>query len=97
MNATEVIGGWAFVALGLCGMASFVVGMINGFRAMANRKEGVPLFAHWYESPSYIVFRPSRLTDRGLAARRRCFYGFAGFIICGVTAIAIGVLTGATH
>jgi hypothetical protein len=43
------------------------------FRTVANRKEGVPLFPNWYESPFNIIFRPHQLTERGLIARRRCF------------------------
>jgi hypothetical protein len=62
-------------------VASWFVGVVNMFRAVANRKEGAPLCPHWYESPFNYLFRPSQLTDRGLSARRLCFYGFVGFFL----------------
>jgi hypothetical protein len=67
------------------------IGVVNMFRVVANRKDGVPLFPNWFESPFNILFRPSQLTDRGIIARRKCFYGFIGFIlscaILGVVAV----------
>jgi hypothetical protein len=67
----QAIGTVAFAAAVLGGMASGVVAIVNMFRTVAYRKDGVPLFPHWYVSPFNVVFRPDQLTDRGLAARRR--------------------------
>jgi hypothetical protein len=97
MDPTQVVGTLAFFAACLSGMACLVVVLVNMFRAVANRKEGVPLFPNWYESPFNILFRPSQLTDRGLSARRWCFYGVVGFFIFCASGIAIGVLTGVAH
>jgi len=78
-------------------MASMMVCFVNMFRAVAHRKDGVPIFPSWYESPFNILFQPSQLTDQGLSARRWCFYGFGGFWIFGAVAMAIGLLTGVAH
>jgi hypothetical protein len=94
MNAMEVIGGLVVAVAFLCAFSSWVIATVNMFRTVANRKDGVPLFPNWYESSFNILFRPSQLTDRGLSARRWCFYGVAGFIISCALAIAISELTG---
>ena len=73
-------------------LVSWFVATINMFRTVANRKEGVPLFPHWHESPWNILFRPHQLTERGLTARRRCFQGVVGFLICAVIGMIAGVL-----
>ena len=94
MNATGVIGGLVVAVAFLCALASWIVALVNMFRTVANRKDGVPLFPSWYQGPFNILIRPSQLTDRGLSARCRCFYGFAGFVISCDVAAAVGGLTG---
>ncbi len=87
----EVISG-TMVAISLVGaIVSWFTCVINLFRMVANRKEGVPLFQTWYDSPWNIIFRPHLLTERGLAARRRCMLGFAGFVLF----IFLGMAAGA--
>ena len=68
--AILVLGGFA------CGL----IVVINMFRTVANRRPEIPLFRSWWESPFNILFQPSLLTERGLSARRWCFYGLLGFL-----------------
>jgi hypothetical protein len=70
-------------------LLSWLMGMVNSFVMIANRKEGVPLFPTRWESPVYIIFRPANLTERGLQARRRCIWGIVGFVVIGaITVVA---------
>jgi hypothetical protein len=83
--ASEIVIAVAFVAAIGC----WFVGVVNMFRAVANRKEGVPLFQSWLGNPFNILFQPALLTERGLTARRRCFYGLVGFVIsCAIAGAA---------
>jgi hypothetical protein len=77
----EAIIGTIVAAAFIGAIASWFIAVVNVFRTVANRREGVPLFPIWFESPFNILFRPAQLTDRGLIARRRCFYGVIGFVL----------------
>jgi hypothetical protein len=88
----KVLGSLVWFATFLGIAVSWFVAVINMYRMISNRKEGVPLFPNWYESPGNIIFRPHQLTDRGLAARRWCIYGVVGFFVCWAVAFGIGML-----
>jgi hypothetical protein len=90
----EAMAGIVFVAAFVAAVVSWFVAAVSMFRMVANRKEGVPLFPAWYESPVNLVFRPRNLTDRGLSARRWLFYGFIGFIACLLLCVIAGSLAG---
>ena len=68
----------AILVLG--GFACWLIVLINMFRTVANRRPEIPLFRSWWESPFNILFQPFLLTERGLSARRWCFYGLLGFL-----------------
>jgi hypothetical protein len=93
----EIVATLAFIGACLGSFLCAFLVLVNMFRAVANRKEGVPIFPSWYESPFNILFRPHQLTERGLRARRLCLYGFAGFWLFAMLAVAIGTLTGVAH
>jgi len=57
-----------------------LVAAVNMFLAVRYRKPGVPLFPNEFSSPANILFMPSKLTERGLLARKRCFLGTIGFL-----------------
>jgi len=97
MNAVEAIGQAGFAAAIFGGFACWFICVINMFRAVQYRKPGVALFPSWYESPFNILFYPSQLTDRGLAARRWCFYGLCGLISCWIFAAIVGLSTGVAN
>jgi hypothetical protein len=63
-------------------VACWIIGVNNLFRPVVNRQEDIPLFSRIFESPIDILFRPSKLTEGGLIARRRCIYAFIGFLLC---------------
>lgn len=90
----KVVGLVAMVAVVCAGFYFVIIATVNMFRAVANRKEGVPLFPRWWIGPFTILVRPHQLTERGLAARRRVMYGTIGFFVCWLLGIAIGVVTG---
>jgi hypothetical protein len=63
------------------------------FLTVKYRKPEVPLFPHgMLYSPFNILFRPSKLTEKGLRARKRCVLGFAGFFTCVALVIMIATL-----
>lgn len=97
MDFVKLAGFIGFVGMFFGAFVCWVIATVNMFQVVANRKEGVPLFPHWWESPFNVVFRPQHLTDRGLAARRRCFYGTIGFIVFWLLGAAIGLVTGVAH
>lgn len=97
MNIITIIGGVLFGMTWLAGLYFILDSLINAFRAIAYRKEDVPLFPHWWESPFFILFRPEQLTDRGLIARHRFFMGIIGYLICWTLAILIAWITGVAH
>jgi hypothetical protein len=97
MNLVQALGYLGFVGACICAVICWFIAAINMFRTVAYRKPGVPLFPHWWESPFNILFRPSQLTARGLEARRWCFYGVVGFLVCGGFVMIVGVSTGVAH
>ena len=66
---------FAYAAMAI-GIVSFVVMVVNIYRAAANHKESQEVIANLN-----LIFTPSELTDRGLAARRWCIWGLAGFVL----------------
>ncbi len=94
MNFIQAIGKFAFVAAVLGGGTCWFVAVINMFRTVANRKPDVPLFPSWWQSPFNILFRPSQLTERGLSARRWCFYALAGSLVCWAFGMLVALTTG---
>jgi hypothetical protein len=92
MNALEMAGTVGFVGAGIAAVYCWWIGIMNMFRTVANRKLGVPLFPHWWESPFNILFRPWQLTDRGLDARRKCFLGMLGFVAFCVLSVIVGIV-----
>ena len=73
----------AYIARAI-GFLSFFVMAVNIFRAAANHKDGETVIANLS-----VLFAPNKLTERGLAARRWCMWGLAGFISSWL-AVAIG-------
>jgi hypothetical protein len=71
-------------SLMLVSAASFFACAIFLFRVNANRKEGVP-GAESFEG----VLNPDKLTERGLVARRYCYYGFAVGILSAVILVIL--------
>ncbi|MCE9546572.1 MAG: hypothetical protein K8T25_13780 [Planctomycetia bacterium] len=88
-------------AIGLLGVMTTTVGVfafgtmavMNMFRTTHHRKEGVPLYPR-LGSRFNLLFRPSQLTDRGLAARKKVLYATVGMVLCLVAELAIGLGTG---
>jgi hypothetical protein len=73
----------------LVSAASFLTGMIFMFRANANRNEGAP------GSMSFEgVLNPDKLTERGLVARRYCYYGLAVGLFCAVMVVILSKFVG---
>jgi hypothetical protein len=97
MTAGEVASYIGFAGSIVCGFCCGIIAVINAFRTISNRKAGVPLTEHWWQSPFNIVFSPSKLTKRGLSARRWFFYGIFGFFACYVFAAVIGKTTGVAN
>jgi len=91
----EALASLVFAAACMGGIASCFVATINLYRTVANRKDGVPLFQNWWDAPTNIIYYPHLLTERGLAARRKCFRGVGGFLLCCAIAAGAGVLAGA--
>ena len=78
--------------------ASFFFGMINAFIMSANRKDDVPLLPTWQEDPYSILNGTAFLTERGLKARRRCIFGFVGFVaIVGITVVGVQIIENFLH
>lgn len=96
-DVMQIAGTVLFVTFCLTGMASLLFSLVNMFRTVANRKEGVPLFPRPFFSPWMLIYQPSLLTERGLAARRSVFYGVAIFIVCWFAALIVGLATGVAH
>jgi hypothetical protein len=96
MEFTKVIGLIAFAAMLFGGIVCWFVSVVDIFRAVASRKEGVPLFAG-FGGPFSVLFRPQDLTERGLAARRWVAFGFIGFFVCALSGALVGVMTGVAH
>ena len=55
---------------------------VNLVLVVRNRKPGLPLQPHWFESPFNYIFRPESLTDKGLRASRRTFLATFGYFVC---------------
>jgi hypothetical protein len=74
---------FAYIAIAIA-FVSFFVMAVNIFRAAANHKDGENVIANLS-----VLFAQNKLTERGLAARRWCMWGLAGFIVMWL-AVAIG-------
>jgi hypothetical protein len=73
----------------MAGFVCWIVSATNMLRAVAHRKPGVPLWSR-SESPFRVLWEPALLTDRGLSARKWCFLGLAGFLVCLIAAVVSG-------
>ena len=80
------------VVLILCGTGSMVIYVINLHLANANRKVPISKLRRLFQME--ILYIPALLNERGLVARRRAIYGFAGFIVCWIAVMAVGLSTG---
>jgi hypothetical protein len=65
------------------------------FRTVALRKTGVSLWHGTGFNPFNLLLQPSKLSEAGLKARRRCFYSALGFFGCALLAGLVAVVTGA--
>jgi hypothetical protein len=74
---------WLLGSCAWCGCAVFsLVGTFNAVRMVQRRKPGVPIMEKLYESPFNLAFKPSKLTDEGLRARRLMFITLLAAAAC---------------
>jgi hypothetical protein len=65
--------------------------IVNMILMTRRRKPGVPYMRHFLDSPYNIMFRPGDLTEGGLLARNRIFWGVIGFFICFALVAGMGL------
>lgn len=90
----DSIGEFAFAACLVGGLVSWGVAVYNMFRTVALRKPGVSMWYGTLFNPFNLLLQPDKLTEAGLAARRRCFFGVAGFFICCILGVVVGLAFG---
>ena len=83
-----------FTACILGGFVCWGVAVYNMFRTVALRKPGVSKWHGTWFNPFNLLLQPGKLTDAGLVARKRCFFGLLRFLACWVLAVLVGSAVG---
>ena len=90
----KTLGTVLFVGLLSLAFACWVVSAFNLVRVVMLRKPGVSMWHDTWLNPFNLVLQPNKLTDKGKLARKRCFLGVAGFLLCCASAAAIHITFG---
>jgi hypothetical protein len=75
-------------------VACWVATVFYMFRTVALRKPRTSLWKGTAGNPFNLLLQPQKLTDAGLASRRRCFYSDCGFVGVLLLAIVVGKIAG---
>jgi hypothetical protein len=89
----RAFGVTAFMMLWGTGVVCWACALFFMIRTVALRKPGVSLWHGTALNPFNLLLQPSKLSEAGLTARRRCFLSVLGFIGCVLLAMLIGAAT----